>query len=82
MTVMSIMRFVRPTMFFAKGRVLATEAYLFRLFGDVGVDRLHHALAFSRFNRTGRLSLHFCIVLDLLKNQEKSPSIDWSRFLC
>ena len=59
------------------------KAYLLRLFGDAGIDRLHLALSFSsfRFNRIGRLSFHFRVVLERLKNQEKGPSIDWSRFL-
>ncbi len=80
MTVMSVVQFVRPAMLFALGTVLITKAYLFRHFGDVGVDRLPLALSFSPFwfNHAGSLGLHFHIVLDLLKNQEKGPSIDWS----
>ncbi len=64
--------------------MLVTEAYLFRLFGDAGANRLHLALSFSPFWFTcvGRLGFYFRIVLNLFKNQEKSPSIDWSRLLC
>ena len=63
--------------------MLIAKAYLFRRFGDAGVDRLHLALSFSPlwFNHTGRLCLHFRIIFDLLKNQEMVPSIDWSHFL-
>ena len=64
--------------------MLIAKAYLLRLFGNAGVDRLHLALSFSpfRFNRAGRLGFQLRVVLDLLKNQEKGSSIDWSRFLC
>jgi hypothetical protein len=70
-TVTSIMQFAWPTMFFAWGTVLIAKSYLFRLFGDAGVNRLHLLLTFSPFwfNHAGRLSLHFYIVLNLLKNQ-------------
>ena len=64
--------------------MLVAKAYLFRLFGDAGVDRLHLAVSFShfRFNRVGRLGFQLRVVLYFLKNQEKGSSIDWSRFLC
>ena len=69
-TVMSGVQFVWPSMFFAQGAVFITKAHLFRLFGDVGVDRLHLALSFSPFGLDcmGRHSLYLCIILDLLKN--------------
>ena len=52
--------------------MLVAKAYLFRLFGDAGVDRLHLALSFSpfRFNRIGRLGFQLRVVLDFLKNQD------------
>jgi hypothetical protein len=63
--------------------VLVAKAYLFRLFGDVGVGRLHLALSFSPFwfNYIGRFCLHFRLVLNLLKNEKKGPGIDWSHVL-
>ena len=63
--------------------MLFAKAYLFRLFGDAGVDRLHLALSFSpfRLNCVGRLGFQLHVVLDLPKNQEKGSSVDWSRFL-
>ena len=52
--------------------MLVAKAYLFRLFGDAGIDRLHLALSFSpfMFSRSGRLGFHFRVVLNLFKNQE------------
>ena len=63
--------------------MLIAKAYLFGLFGNAGIHRLHLALSFSPFwfNRAGSLGFQSRVVLDLLKNQEKGPSIDWSRFL-
>ena len=64
--------------------MLVAEAYLLGLFGDAGVDRLHPAFTLSPFwfNHAGGLSLHFCVILDLLKNQQEGPSIDLSCFIC
>ena len=57
--------------------MLVAKAYLFRLFGDAGIDRLHLALSFSPFwfNCAGRLGFQFRVVLDLLKNQDKGEGL-------
>ena len=39
------------------------------------------SVPFSVITLGGGLSLYFCIILDLLKNQQEDPSIDWSCFL-
>jgi hypothetical protein len=49
MTVMSVMLFVWPAMFLAQGALFITKAYLFGLFWDAGVHRLHLSFTLSTF---------------------------------
>ena len=81
--VMCIMGFVWPSVLIAQGTIRVGESDQLLLLGDLQVNRLHLVLFPSPFCLTHIRWLHikFCIVLDLLENQQNGSYTDWSYFL-